>query len=349
MKVYARYFEENELGFRRDTVLQFRDGWDLIGSIILINPGSATPLNRPIETKTLEKLLSITQTSDPNSWKEFSIDPTMWQIAKLFSGQFIGQDRPLNGIIQLFNLFNLRNANLYEALECFKTTSNTNIVSIEDDVTRIGKMPVYFGWGNSGKHQLKDIAKKIFETLPQQSYLNDNFENNPFYHPRYLQMSCNKNGNVIKILHDFYNQNQEYIWDGVIKEKNNNLAKGKKEEIVKICVKELEKRWDFHEKKNNRFVVARGYLSLTITHTGDGYVGIRYINKDKIEDDTIQSNLIDTLKKYNFLSYINKHGKFIWLGSKKIRDFQGNTSEDISSNILSELTEIISELENIYS
>lgn len=209
MKVYARYFEENELGFRRDTILQFGNSWDLIGSIILINPGSATPLNTPIQPEILAKLLSITQTNDSDSWKEFSIDPTMGQIKKLFSGQFIGQNKSLSGIIQLFNLFNLRNANLFEALELFKTTSNSNIVSIEEDITKIGRKPIYFGWGNAGKYQLKNIAGKIFESTPKQPYLNDKFEDNSFYHPRYLQMAHKRDGNVLKTLHNFYNQNSE--------------------------------------------------------------------------------------------------------------------------------------------
>ncbi len=219
MKVYARYFEENDLGFRRDTILQFGNSWDLIGSIVLINPGSAAPSNTPVSPEILEKLLSITQTNDPNSWKEFSPDPTMWQIEKLFSGKFIGENKNLNGVIQLFNLFNLRNANLSEALELFKRTPNPNIVSIKEDIAKIGKTPIYFGWGNTGKYQLKDMAEEIFKSQPQQPYLNDKFEDNSFYHPRYLQMGSKKNGNVIKLLHDFYNQDKSYKWDGIVVEK----------------------------------------------------------------------------------------------------------------------------------
>lgn len=41
MKVYAEYFEEDGLLYRRNTLLQFGDSWDLIGSAVLANPGCA--------------------------------------------------------------------------------------------------------------------------------------------------------------------------------------------------------------------------------------------------------------------------------------------------------------------
>lgn len=41
MKVYAEYFEEKGSTFRTNTILQFGDSWNLIGNIVLANPGSA--------------------------------------------------------------------------------------------------------------------------------------------------------------------------------------------------------------------------------------------------------------------------------------------------------------------
>ena len=40
MKVYARYFSENRLNFRLNTVLQFGDSRNIIGASVLINPGN---------------------------------------------------------------------------------------------------------------------------------------------------------------------------------------------------------------------------------------------------------------------------------------------------------------------
>jgi hypothetical protein len=42
MKTYAEYFEEDGLSFRTNTILQFGNSWDLIGNIVLANPGSDT-------------------------------------------------------------------------------------------------------------------------------------------------------------------------------------------------------------------------------------------------------------------------------------------------------------------
>ena len=45
MKIYAEFIEDDGLLFRTKTLLQFGDSWDLIGSIVMKNPGSAKPEN----------------------------------------------------------------------------------------------------------------------------------------------------------------------------------------------------------------------------------------------------------------------------------------------------------------
>ena len=75
MKVYARYFSEDGLNFRRDTILRFGDSWDVIGAAVLINPGSAHPLAEIDSETIIAHLSSITGHSD--CWKEFSADATM--------------------------------------------------------------------------------------------------------------------------------------------------------------------------------------------------------------------------------------------------------------------------------
>lgn len=152
------------------------------------------------------------------------------------------------------------------------------------------------------------------------------FENNP-------QKTISRDG--------FYKEFSDDIQK--IKEKKANPTKEENEEVAKLCVKELEKEWKFHEKKNNRFAIADGHLSLTVTHTGKGYIGIRYLNNT----DERQLNIEQILKKYNFQSYFDK-GKIIWLGTKEFKYFNGNTPENISDNIISELYEVVSELEKIY-
>ena len=55
MRVYAEYVEVNGLEFRTNTILQFGESWELIGNVILANPGSAVPSNKINATET-EKL-----------------------------------------------------------------------------------------------------------------------------------------------------------------------------------------------------------------------------------------------------------------------------------------------------
>jgi hypothetical protein len=74
----------------------------------------------------------------------------MTYVIKLFETYY---RKPLNGVIQIFNLFNIRGANLREAIE----KSNGSILeqlayTAEYDVKHI-VTPVYLGWGDLWKSQ----------------------------------------------------------------------------------------------------------------------------------------------------------------------------------------------------
>ena len=44
MKVYAQYFELEGISYRLNKILQFGDSWELLGNVVLANPGSAEPI-----------------------------------------------------------------------------------------------------------------------------------------------------------------------------------------------------------------------------------------------------------------------------------------------------------------
>jgi len=117
MKAYAEYFEESEIFFRRNTLLQCGDSWELIGNAVLANPGSADPIkpiSQEIEGKVsgfYEKYRGKEEITLKN-WFEFAPDPTMGFVEKIFNGWYVGKNIELNGVIQLFNTFNLKNQNL---------------------------------------------------------------------------------------------------------------------------------------------------------------------------------------------------------------------------------------------
>lgn len=191
MKVYARHFSDKDLNFRLDTVLQFGESWDVMGVAVLINPGSARPIAE-IGSDITTRLLSITGLAD--NWKEFSADSTMRQLAKIFSGWYVGEDKPMNGCILLFNLFKLRDKNLTEALELQSKCRSEYLFSSRNDISRLADAErIYLGWGNAGKYQLRQYAEPIFEVVKSRCpYLNPDFIRNAFYHPGYINRSYKK-------------------------------------------------------------------------------------------------------------------------------------------------------------
>lgn len=204
MKVYACYFSENQLNFRLNTVLQFGDSRNIIGASVLINPGSARPISEP-DSETISALESITGYGD--NWRQFSPDATMRQLAKIFSGWYAGDEKPLNGCILLFNLFNLRDKDLGEALELQRNCDSRHLFSTENDIKRISEVEkIYLGWGNTGKCQLRQYAEPIFDAVKAKCpYLDPDFDKNSFYHPGYINRSYKRNPKTQQLMHDFKN------------------------------------------------------------------------------------------------------------------------------------------------
>ena len=206
MKAFAEYFQVNtETSYRRKTILQLGEGVDLIGSAVLINPGSATPIEGKVDTKVIKAFFRKnheTQPVDISSWREFNIDPTMHQLSKIFTGEYLQKGKELNGIIQLFNCFYYKTPNLEKALKNFDIDSDFNF----NESAYFLDKPVYFGWGNKGKKgELKSIAQKIFTEydISNTPIYDREFGKNSFYHPGYINRSYKRNEKTIKILRAF--------------------------------------------------------------------------------------------------------------------------------------------------
>ncbi|MBX3007681.1 MAG: hypothetical protein KF816_06590 [Melioribacteraceae bacterium] len=206
MRVYAEYFtSDNGNEYRKKTLLHFGKSTNLIGSAVLINPGSAKPNGEPnaefINSFYYENhhIKSI----DTNIWKTFSPDSTMGQLEKIFNGWYLGKFFELNGVIQLFNCFYLKNHNLGEAIKNYNVELDINFNESQFFIDK----PVYFGWGDEGKSgYLKPIAIEIFTKYDQNitPIYDSKFENNCFYHPRYVNFSYNRD-RIQKLLLDFFN------------------------------------------------------------------------------------------------------------------------------------------------
>jgi len=201
VKVYAQYFEFNGLKYRLNTILQFGNSFTHIGNIILANPGSSKPV-RNIDEISKESIKTFFDSfegrkfSDFN-WYEFSVDTTMRVVEKIFNGSYI-TDKPLqlNGVVQLFNAFNIANPNLDETLANIPKDGNPYITT-PDIANFTGDKPTYIGLSHKILHHRDDYIKKIsqdiFKSLPSKvkEFYQDDIEKT-FYHPMYLSRAYHK-------------------------------------------------------------------------------------------------------------------------------------------------------------
>lgn len=206
MKVYAEYFKlDNGQEYRKKTLLHFGNGTNLIGSAVLMNPGSAKQKGEP-DLKFIKSFYGENhqiKEMDLKNWKLFSPDSTMGQLEKIFNGWYIGKQRELNGVIQLFNCFYFRNQNFGEAIKNYNKESNYNFNESQFFLDK----PVYFGWGGAGKYgDLKPIATDIFLNYERNKtpIYDSKFENNCFYHPGYVNRSYSRNPKTQQLMKDFF-------------------------------------------------------------------------------------------------------------------------------------------------
>ena len=200
IKVYTHYLCKNEIEYRWRTIIQIGNSWEVRGTIFMKNPGSSKyvePNISPIENSDLlEKLRTFddTRTSLSYEWYEFTIDRTMSCVINLFKAYYEAHREQLNGVIQIFNLFNVRDVNVWRAIDKCKDEGLEKLVYTTDDDIKNIVSPVYIGWGNLWRNPTyKENAQRIFsEVIKNPSYLCNRIEENKFYHPQYL-MSYGKN------------------------------------------------------------------------------------------------------------------------------------------------------------
>lgn len=156
---------------------------------------------------------------DSEPWYEFKPDITMSCITRLFGVH--------SGVIQIFNLFNIREADLAQALHLYDEASpcvyeqqanphpssltshpssfisppSSHLLSTtEQDISQL-KGPVYLGWGPLGSDgRFRQKAQMIFDAVKDRmNYLNPDFDSNPFFHPLYLMQYGAKKPEVMEV------------------------------------------------------------------------------------------------------------------------------------------------------
>ncbi len=189
MKVYAQYYKSEETGneYRWHTLLQFGSSWNVLGSVVMKNPGSAEPLKRVVDDDILQHLYNICE----DEWYQFTSDNTMMNVEKLFCAYYREKEGfpCLNGIIRIFNLINVRDADLESALNKNRKCNFAFSKTVDEDILQLSS-PVYLGWGKLGANPIfKADAEKIFAVAIEHmngKYLHEKYDDNLFYHPQYL-------------------------------------------------------------------------------------------------------------------------------------------------------------------
>ena len=210
MKVFAHYIKDDTTGneYRWRTLLQIGNSWNIIGSIVMKNPGSSKPLSKIDDEVSLKPLNEF---SDKGDWYSFSVDKTMQQIENIFRAYYKQNgDKTLEGVIQVFNLMNVRDPNLEIALLKNKKANCLFSETLKDDLTQLVS-PVYLGWGSLGKNPIfKNNAESIFNKVRKElngQYLNPEFYKNSYCHPLYL-MLFGKNKQKCQMILDSFCQSK---------------------------------------------------------------------------------------------------------------------------------------------
>lgn len=190
MKVYTHYIEENGEGFRWRTLLQFGKSWNVIGSVVMKNPGTASPKEKVMDENCLAHLLMFDAVY--NEWFEFKADSTMNCVGDLFAYYYDKKNRDeLDGVIQIFNLFYLRDSNLEKAIEknkIVKCPFHLEEQIIEEDISHL-VAPIYLGFGDLAfKKEYKARAERFLAAAKKDgmAYLDDELNKNKYFHPQYL-------------------------------------------------------------------------------------------------------------------------------------------------------------------
>lgn len=169
---YARWRIDAGLKFRDQTILQFGESWHLLATIVLLNPGSAEPVEpEPVSDKSLQDRLisyglSVAEKGD-GEYRSFKIDPLMRSVVKLFLSRYKG------GVIKLLNLFNLKDPKSTSACKQMNKYRDHQFMFTPDKEIYVDSAPVVFA---CGKQVLtNELLKK------QLSRVIDNSTENPLF------------------------------------------------------------------------------------------------------------------------------------------------------------------------
>lgn len=351
MRVFTHYtkISNEEEGIRWRTILQFGNSWEVKGSVVMKNPGAANFMNSNHAAINSLELLEQLKTFDDGElkaeWYEFYSDPTMKCIGNLFSEYYALKGSCLEGVIQIFNLFYLREADLGKALN---KVQNLDIADMIDEDIKHLKAPVYLGFADLAWHKVYGkVAEKFFNTAKElgMQCWNADFTKNSYTHPLYLMMYGKNKPQCLLAKYQFFQNTlspiiSQDIIDAVNQTKVKLDCKNIKDEIIGVLDEELQLAPK--EEKNHRYIF--GPLELTITDAENGFVGFRHPRKgnsyyDYWSQEAPNEELYrDVLSKLGYDTEKSSKQK-TWLARKSFNDY-GNKEQVVRDKILIELKQI---------
>lgn len=355
MKAFAQWIkalqtnQEDNNYFRKNTILQFGNNWNVIGAAILINPGSALPSEEVIDCETKSKLQEISNTFvEKGEWRVFNVDSTMRFLEKIFSGWYLGQRKRLEGVILLYNLFNIRCQDLNQALELRKAPTFKETEDMDtkpDEVTKLD-VPIYIGWGKTGKTDLSENAQEIFDTISNRVsyYTGDDFNKALFYHPMYVNTSYHQTATQ-NLLRRFLRFEGELLPLLVI---NENIA-GKILESVSAYIDKTN-IIEHTQKTKLSFRLCDNDLTVAIVvQKSKQYIYWQHSKYDKrrnyrnfLSDYKYVPEIRDILKSYDYDVTFDSS-----LGEKALKYFAATNIEEISNMIWEEIQEVSQKINHI--
>ncbi len=153
-RCFARWYSDSDGNIYRDgTLLQFGNSWELLGSVILLNPGSAKPLDEKLCNAFLR--MHLDGFDDERHYYVCSLDPLMRALIEIFAKKFAD-----GGVIQIYNLFNLKNPKSSSATEALKKLDKSPYLFTPIDEVDFKDRPVIVATG-SGMHADKRLIDQL--------------------------------------------------------------------------------------------------------------------------------------------------------------------------------------------
>lgn len=338
MKVYTHYSKITDTeAFRWRTLLQFGTSWDIIGTAVMMNPGSAAPIDTVTDKETLKMLCEFDDGDTNELWYEFDSDKTMGWVRDLFSEyQEANHHAPLNGVIQIFNLFYIREPKFESAM--LKTMQFGSKDLADYDVAHL-VAPIYLGFSTLSRHKIYGpIAKRFFDAARDKGMrcYYDDFLRNKFYHPRRLMTFLKNKQEGIFARQQFIQNTTEPDMDIIAyKSDTQKLA----EHIWQILE---DKKYAVLDSKNHRYRISE-QLELTVSTSQSGFIGFRHIGKNHnylLVSYPNEMQLRNILMNYDYQTDRCKLN--VWLGTKKLTEYPL-----FSGDVKSAAKEIVAEIERI--